>query len=282
MGCWGMGIAQSDEFLEVYESFMEEYDQGGKPSDIREKILSDYLEEFSADDPIMHDVWFALARAEWMCCAQSKTVLNQVRQIIESGENLVFYQELGAKGRDLSARKKNLTKFLTTLMTPRDKPRKRRPTAEEKPLPSVQVGDVISYPVEGGRRVAVVLDVLDHAGGECLGPHIFCGILKRVFSRDELKALEPSKEELGWIGLYDAYEFLAPSSIRKLVHTSLPENLYERFFLKWHKVILIDGKRKDFHANHFAIEGFLLQDLLNSQSELPKGIKRETGWILTS
>ena len=28
MGAWGMGITQSDEFCEVYERFMEEYDEG--------------------------------------------------------------------------------------------------------------------------------------------------------------------------------------------------------------------------------------------------------------
>ena len=24
MGCWGMGMTQSDQFMEVYEAFMEE------------------------------------------------------------------------------------------------------------------------------------------------------------------------------------------------------------------------------------------------------------------
>lgn len=26
MGCWGMGLTQSDEFCNVYDQFMEEYD----------------------------------------------------------------------------------------------------------------------------------------------------------------------------------------------------------------------------------------------------------------
>ena len=28
MGCWGMGMTQSDQFMEVYESFMDEYNEG--------------------------------------------------------------------------------------------------------------------------------------------------------------------------------------------------------------------------------------------------------------
>ena len=29
MGCWGMGLTQSDDYCEVYEDFMERYDEGG-------------------------------------------------------------------------------------------------------------------------------------------------------------------------------------------------------------------------------------------------------------
>ena len=282
MGCWGMGLTQSDEFLEVYETFMAEYDAGGAPAEIREQILNGYREDFADDDPILHDVWFALAKAEWMCCAQSEIVLNRVREIIESGENLDFYRELEANDRDLAARKKNLDKFWSTLSKPREKPRKRRPPPKEKVLPPLEAGDVITYPVEGGRRVAVVLDVLDHVKDEFLGPHLFCGILKRVFSREELKTLEALREELGWIGFYDADEFLAPSSFRTIGHISTPEKLYERFFLEWHKIIIISGKRKDFLADHFLAEGYLLQELLCEQGKLPKEIKYVRGWQVTS
>lgn len=282
MGCWGMGLTQSDQFMEAYEAFMEEYDAGGEPAAIRDRILDDYRKEFADDDPILHDVWFALAKAEWMCCAQSKMVLDRVWEIIESEENLAFYRELEASDRDLAARKRNLDKFWRTLSTPRQKPRKRRPPAKEKVLPPLNAGDVIAYPVEGGRRVAVVLDVLDCVKEEYLGPHVFCGILKRIFSREELKTLEPLREELGWIGFYDADEFLAPSSIRTIGQVSMPEKLYARFFLEWHKVVIISGKRQDFRADHFLAEGYLLQDLLNEQGKLPKEIKRVRGWQVTS
>ena len=42
MGCWGMGITQSDEYCEIYERFMEEYDEGKPLSDIKKDILDEY------------------------------------------------------------------------------------------------------------------------------------------------------------------------------------------------------------------------------------------------
>ncbi|MBQ4562958.1 MAG: hypothetical protein IJA58_00595 [Lachnospiraceae bacterium] len=83
MGCWGMGLTQSDEFCEIYDKFMEEYNEGEEVEKITAKILAEYHEEFDDNDGVMHDVYFALAKAEWMCCAQSKSILNRVEQIIQ-------------------------------------------------------------------------------------------------------------------------------------------------------------------------------------------------------
>ena len=38
MGCWGMGITQSDEYCEIYERFMEEYDEGKPIADIKADV----------------------------------------------------------------------------------------------------------------------------------------------------------------------------------------------------------------------------------------------------
>ena len=101
MGCWGMGMTQSDQFMETYETFMDEYNEGAAVPNITKKILEQYLKDFSADDPILHDVWFGLAKAEWMCCEQSEEVLTRVREIIESGANLDFYRESGLWSREM-------------------------------------------------------------------------------------------------------------------------------------------------------------------------------------
>ena len=89
MGCWGM--AQTDEFCETYDNFMEEYDEGKPVAEITAGILAKYHAEFDDDDGIMHDIYFALAKAEWMCREQSEAILARVKEIIETKANIEFY-----------------------------------------------------------------------------------------------------------------------------------------------------------------------------------------------
>ena len=137
MGCWGMGVTQSDEYCEIYERFMEEYDEGKPLADITKDILDDYLEEFEETDGVLHDVYFALGKAQWMCGGISEAIYNRVRQIIESGDNILFFQELEATETDLKLRKKNLDKFFNSISSPRKKARKRK-TPESKYVPQAK------------------------------------------------------------------------------------------------------------------------------------------------
>ena len=159
MGCWGMGMAQSDEFCEIYERFMEEYDAGKAAAEITATILSEYREEFGDEDPVLHDVYFALAKAEWMCCAQSEAVLSRVKEIIASGANVEFYRELGAEGADLKRRQKALDKFLSDLQTPRKAPRKRKPQPKYEAA-APERGMVFWYRSKKRVYGAVVLEVI--------------------------------------------------------------------------------------------------------------------------
>lgn len=159
MGCWGMGITQSDEYCEIYERFMEEYDQGKPISDIKADIFEEYLESFDEDDGVLHDVYFAIGKAEWMCGGISNEIFEVISDIINSGKNITFYRELEATERDLKQRQKNLDKFLNSLSTPRGKVKKRRVPTEkyvkiEKPkLPNFHCGDVFAYEVDGKYRL---------------------------------------------------------------------------------------------------------------------------------
>lgn len=159
MGCWGMGMAQTDEFCEVYDQFMDCYDEGMGVEEITQKILGEYHKEFSDTDGVMHDVYFALAKAEWMCGAQSAAILSRVNEIISSDANLAFYKELGASASDLKTRKKNLDKFWASLQEPRPKPRKRKKTTKAAQLPK---GAVFWYKSKGAIFGALVLDIISN------------------------------------------------------------------------------------------------------------------------
>lgn len=159
MGCWGMGITQSDEYCEIYDRFIEEYDEGKPLLDIKQDILEEYLEEFDENDGVLHDVYFAIGKAEWMCGGISDEILEKITYIINSGANIEFYRELEASESDLKIRKKNLEKFLSALIIPRGKTKKRKiPTEKyvkvEKPkLPSFKRGDVFAYECDGKYRL---------------------------------------------------------------------------------------------------------------------------------
>lgn len=45
---------------------MEKYDAGKSVDTITDEILDGYLSEFDADDGILHDVYFALAKCQWI------------------------------------------------------------------------------------------------------------------------------------------------------------------------------------------------------------------------
>ena len=158
MGCWGMGITQCDEYCEIYERFMTEYDEGKPLNEIKQDILDEYFELFDENDGIMHDVYFAIGKAEWMCGGISDEMLDKITQIINSGANVAFYRELEATESDLKIRKKNLDKFLNSLTIPRGKTKKRKVPTEkyiriENPqLPSFKCGDVFAYEIDGKYR----------------------------------------------------------------------------------------------------------------------------------
>ena len=256
MGVWGMGLTQSDEFCEVYEHFMERYNNGDEVSKIVSDILSEYHNEFSDDDGVLHDVYFALAKAEWMCCAQSETVINKVKTIIESDANISFYRELEATEADLKTRRKNLEKFWATLQTPRVKPRQRRidPLDRIKELPPIQPGDCYAYKFDTGYRIVVILDRFEE---ERLCEQACCCILNRTFSSINI---DVTKEEIGYIAKYIGREFIAKSKLRKLTPISVPENFRKYIpqeFVEWY------GMKKSFTREKFSSLKLTISDLLS-------------------
>ncbi|MBQ9746413.1 MAG: hypothetical protein IJW21_06280 [Clostridia bacterium] len=227
MGCWGMGMAQSDEFCENYDNFMEEYDNGKAVAEITAGILAKYHAEFDDSDGVMHDVYFALAKAEWMCCEQSELVLNRVKEIIESGANIEFYRELEADEKNLIVRKRNLEKFLTMIKTPRQKPRKRKRTAPpvEKAFPPFETGDCFAYKYGNGYRVMCILERFKpKAEREQVTVVVFDG----VYSAEELKTTDFCQEVMGRMFTVTADDFLGASVIRKVAHITVKPKSKER------------------------------------------------------
>lgn len=157
MAFWGMDLTQSDEFCEVYEEYMDWYDAGFDPPVITCSMLEKYLKVFGTPSKIPHNIVFAIAKAEWTLGFRSEGIFSRVNEIIETDENIAYYDSLGFSEAELAERKKKLLNFQSLLSTPNKRIKKRRisPYNQVKRLPK---GTVSYYECDGGYYGFVVLD----------------------------------------------------------------------------------------------------------------------------
>jgi len=122
MGAWGTAILSDDLARDVYDEYMDKYDEGIDHSAIYELLLKSFAEAlYDADEgPVF---WLALAKAQWECGVLQDDVFERVTRIIESNDGMARLEEEGQ--RMLKKRKQVLDSFLTIISTPKEKPRKR-------------------------------------------------------------------------------------------------------------------------------------------------------------
>ena len=232
MSCWGMGITQSDEYADVYDRFMEEYNEGKPLPDIKQDILEDYLMEFEEDDGILHDVYFAIGKAEWMCGGISEDMFGKISHIIASGANIAFLRELEASERDLKQRQKNLEKFLSSLSVPREKAKKRKIPTEKyvkKPkLPQFRPGDVFAYEFNGKYRLFCLITKEKHLNTQAAFCYLWTRLFDQIPTIDELTeeaviplgrftaGTFPKIEQLKYVGNYPAMAELNMTNLKSI------------------------------------------------------------------
>lgn len=214
MGCWGMGITQCDEYCEVYDRFLEEYDRGKPLSDIKKDILDEYFDEFDANDGILHNVYFAIGKAEWMCGGISDEIYRKISHIVQTGENIAFYRELGASESDLKLRQKNLDKFLLALSTARGKTKKRKIQPDQytevktPALPPFRPGDVFAYNVNGKYRLLCFVS----RGRFCATHAAYCYVWASLY--EQIPSTEAlAQEPIVPLGYFTAETFPDPEKL---------------------------------------------------------------------
>lgn len=256
MSWLGMGVTDGDEYAEAYERFMEQYDAGKNVGEITENIIGHYLSEFEADDGALHDVYFAVAKAQWMCCELSNEIFEKVSAIVDTGANIEFLRELGADESDLKKRRKNLQKFLDSLKIPRNKPRKRNAPPKEKLLPEVKPGEVFEY--KDGDRKSLVIAVKKLNFPKCT-PMLFCIIMKRKYSKipNEKELLG---EDIGMFAMFSADNFLPKSKLKTVCTIPGLNNVWD----EWLKQQVFWGHRKYFFKDTTDKPSFPLKKLLES------------------
>ena len=249
MSYWGMGIAHSDQFCEVYENFMQEYDKGKEVKDISKNILSQYLDLFDINDGVLHDVYFGLAKAEWICCEQSQEVLNKVRYIIENNLNISFLRELEVDENDLKLRKRNLLNFLKMLETPRSNPRKRK--IKKRKFPPLENGDCFAYKTESGYRIGVVIEKRDDV--------IYTCILRGDYPSFDINFMD---EVIAGIAGFGIKDFLPESKIQKIGSVKIYECINDMAPRIHFKIPWMYGSRNTFFKDFPDRPSTKLSDLI--------------------
>lgn len=256
MGIRGFGITQSDEYGEIFGRFMDEYDEGYDISDIASVILDEYIADFGAESGILHDVYFAIAKAQWQCGGVDPEILSKVRNIVESGSNIDFLRELGADKDGLALRKRNLQRFLKALSTPCKTVRKRRseeahaekPTraSSVKNLPELKTGGCYVYKYGETYRSFIVLECIkDRIDGES----VLCAINFDAY--DSVPDFETVKNaNIGGFGRYTADEFFNEDQLMLLGQSDMPSDMTVKMF----KGFIAPCGKSDFKTANFSSE----------------------------
>ncbi len=147
MGTWNTSIKGNDASSDIYSDFFDLYNEGKKPAEITKKLFADYQEIL--DNP--HDCnnfWFALALAQWETKSLDKDVLKKVTELIESGNDLKVWEELGAETKDIKKRKIVLDKFLVTIQTEKEKAKRPKKVIPKDPI--FRTGDCLTFKLANG------------------------------------------------------------------------------------------------------------------------------------
>lgn len=121
MGTWNTAINGNDTSLDIYQNFFQLYNDGQNPVDISRLILKENEEMFNDYDD-RHNSLFGLALAQWETKSLDPTIFNQVKEIIESGKDLVLWK--GSDNKTLKKRQSVLDKFLFQISTEKEKPKR--------------------------------------------------------------------------------------------------------------------------------------------------------------
>ncbi|WP_282113411.1 hypothetical protein [Maribacter stanieri] len=158
MGAWGPAISSNDTYADIYSEFFDLYNDGLEVTDISKKLIDENQDTINDTDDC-NNFWFALAKAQWECRQLDETLLNRVKEIIETGADLEVWRNLEAEEKDIKKRKVNLEKYLTALQTERPKAKARKKKIIRQPV--FEKGDCLTFKLENGNYGgAVVLEAI--------------------------------------------------------------------------------------------------------------------------
>jgi len=152
MGTWNTKINGNDTFQDIYQNFFDLYNQGQNPVDISIQIQDDFAEMFNDYDDKNNSL-FGLALAQWETKSLDPKLYRQVKEIIETDNDLEVWKGLGADNNAIEKRKKELSKFLTQISTEREKPKRRVRSKFE-----YSANHLLTLPAPDGQKTFEILE----------------------------------------------------------------------------------------------------------------------------
>lgn len=158
MGTWSTTIKGNDAFADVYSEFFDFYNKGELPETISKKIIENNWEILEIEEE-KHNLWFALALAQWETKSLDPKVLSTVEEIITSGSDLKIWLEVGASEQDIKKRKVVLDNFLEKIKSDRPKAKQRKQPKLKTPIFSM--GDCLVFKMGNGNYGGAIVLATD-------------------------------------------------------------------------------------------------------------------------
>jgi len=124
MGTWGPGVGDDDVFVDVYQDFIDMYNEGQDPAYVAETIRDEFRFHFANPDDYSSAL-FALALASWETQVLDDELLAEVTAYITSDKDPENLRSRDATSAHIAERRANLKKFLKKLTEPRSSKKRR-------------------------------------------------------------------------------------------------------------------------------------------------------------
>lgn len=160
MGAWGYGIRQDDFVLDVIGEFEDLLKAGRSVADATEAVKSQFHAaiEDSDDGPLF---WIALADVQWTYGGLEASVLERVKDDLDSGRSLRPWEE---EPRGLARRRAALETFIRKIDTANRRVKK-PPRVVVRP-PKFPPGTCLSIQLASGQYAAALVLAADHSVAE--------------------------------------------------------------------------------------------------------------------
>lgn len=113
MGTWGIGITDNDTASDVHADFVLLL-KTNSIEKVMEKMTVHYQSKINSHEE-QCNFWLAIASAQLDTKTLQIEIIEKVKKIILSGQDLLLWKELNASESDINLRKETLNNFLTLL-----------------------------------------------------------------------------------------------------------------------------------------------------------------------